>query len=102
MTAFQRDRNILLTKRIYYSRSVYTKCCVHTIEYTRKFDHHVHCGLLDLRRARPRETSIVLEMTCFLQDSDVLRDYIAYARTFINPRLSDEAGQKLIQTYVRK
>ncbi|XP_063694403.1 DNA replication licensing factor mcm4-A-like [Bolinopsis microptera] len=34
-------------------------------------------------------------------DSEVLRDYIAYARTFINPRLSDEAGQKLIQTYVQ-
>lgn len=33
-------------------------------------------------------------------DSDLLRDYIAYAKTFIHPRLSDEAQQKLIQTYV--
>ena len=32
----------------------------------------------------------------------MLRDYIAYSRTFVNPRLSDEAGQKLIQDYVRK
>ena len=29
-----------------------------------------------------------------------LRDYIAYARTYIHPSLSDEAGQALVQAYV--
>lgn len=30
-------------------------------------------------------------------DMAVLRDYIAYARTYINPRLSEEASQTLIE-----
>lgn len=30
-------------------------------------------------------------------DMAVLRDYIAYARTYINPRLSEEASQALIE-----
>ena len=29
-----------------------------------------------------------------------LRDYIAFARSYIHPQLSDEAGQALIQAYV--
>ena len=29
-----------------------------------------------------------------------LRDYIAYARTYIHPSLSDEAGQALVQAYL--
>ncbi|XP_069367870.1 DNA replication licensing factor MCM4 isoform X2 [Paralichthys olivaceus] len=33
-------------------------------------------------------------------DMTVLKDYIAYARTNINPRLSEEAGQALIEAYV--
>uniref|UniRef100_A0A8C6T9C3 DNA replication licensing factor MCM4 n=1 Tax=Neogobius melanostomus TaxID=47308 RepID=A0A8C6T9C3_9GOBI len=33
-------------------------------------------------------------------DMAVLRDYIAYARTYINPRLGEEAGQALIEAYV--
>ncbi|KAI9544617.1 DNA replication licensing factor, mcm4 component [Dissostichus eleginoides] len=33
-------------------------------------------------------------------DMAVLRDYIAYARTCIHPRLSEEAGQALIEAYV--
>ena len=49
-----------------------------------------------------RENRLFWILITLFQDSEVLRDYIAYARTFINPRLSDEAGQKLIQTYVRK
>lgn len=32
-----------------------------------------------------------------LLDMAVLRDYIAYARTYINPRLSEEASQALIE-----
>lgn len=30
----------------------------------------------------------------------VLRDYIAYAREHVHPKLTDEAQQKLIQAYV--
>lgn len=30
----------------------------------------------------------------------VLRDYIAYAKEYIHPKLSDEASQRLIQAYV--
>lgn len=30
----------------------------------------------------------------------ILRDYIAYAKEHIHPKLSDEASQKLIQCYV--
>lgn len=30
----------------------------------------------------------------------ILRDYIAYAKEHIHPKLSDEASQKLIQAYV--
>ncbi|KAM6373597.1 DNA replication licensing factor MCM4 isoform 1-T3 [Alca torda] len=33
-------------------------------------------------------------------DMAVLRDYIAYARSYINPRLSEEASQALIEAYV--
>lgn len=35
-------------------------------------------------------------------DMAVLRDYIAYARTYINPRLSEEASQALIEVSRRK
>ena len=30
----------------------------------------------------------------------MLRDYIAFARTYIQPKLSEEAGQALVQAYV--
>ncbi|CAM4521009.1 unnamed protein product [Caretta caretta] len=33
-------------------------------------------------------------------DIAVLRDYIAYARSYVNPRLSEEATQALIEAYV--
>lgn len=33
-------------------------------------------------------------------DMAVLRDYIAFARSYINPRLSEEASQALIEAYV--
>ena len=33
-------------------------------------------------------------------DMHILRDYIAYARAYIQPKLTDEAGQTLIQAYV--
>ncbi|KAM9789380.1 DNA replication licensing factor MCM4 [Neosynchiropus ocellatus] len=33
-------------------------------------------------------------------DMAVLRDYIAYARTYVHPRLSEKAGQALIEAYV--
>lgn len=34
------------------------------------------------------------------QDMASLRDYLAYARTYIHPSLSEEAGQALVQAYV--
>lgn len=34
------------------------------------------------------------------QDITVLRDYIAYAQEHLSPTLSEEASQRLIQTYV--
>lgn len=36
----------------------------------------------------------------FLQDMSILRDYIAYSKEHVHPKLSDEASQKLIQAYV--
>ncbi|TFK11355.1 cyclic nucleotide-gated cation channel beta-3 [Platysternon megacephalum] len=33
-------------------------------------------------------------------DMAVLRDYVAYARSYVNPRLSEEASQALIEAYV--
>lgn len=35
-----------------------------------------------------------------VQDMGILRDYIAYARENIHPKLSDLASQRLIQAYV--
>jgi DNA replicative helicase MCM subunit Mcm2 (Cdc46/Mcm family) len=32
----------------------------------------------------------------------ILRDYIAYARSFIHPSLSEEAGDSLVEAYVSK
>ena len=32
----------------------------------------------------------------------ILKDYIAYARIYIEPKLSEEASQRLIQAYVGK
>ena len=36
----------------------------------------------------------------YTQDMASLRDYLAYARTYIHPSLSEEAGQALVQAYV--
>lgn len=36
------------------------------------------------------------------QDMNILKDYIAYARSYVNPKLSEEAAQYLIQAYVGK
>ena len=32
-------------------------------------------------------------------DSELLKDYLAYARAFVKPKLSEEAGQELVQVY---
>lgn len=52
---------------------------------------------------------IVRLLHCFLihslvslQDMNILKDYIAYARSYVNPKLSEEAAQYLIQAYVGK
>lgn len=34
------------------------------------------------------------------QDMSILKDYIAYARMYIHPKLSEEASHRLIQAYV--
>ena len=39
-------------------------------------------------------------MYMHLQDMSTLRDFIAYARSFVHPTLSEEAGQALVQAYV--
>lgn len=33
-------------------------------------------------------------------DLSVLRDYLGYAREFVHPKLSEDAGQRLISAYV--
>lgn len=43
---------------------------------------------------------ILFFKSIFQQDMGVLRDYIAYAREHVHPKLTDEAQQKLIQSYV--
>nr|XP_002123450.1 DNA replication licensing factor MCM4 [Ciona intestinalis] len=35
-----------------------------------------------------------------VMDSEVLKDYVAYARAFVKPRLTEDAGQELVQAYV--
>lgn len=35
-----------------------------------------------------------------LKDMSIIRDYIAYAKEHIHPKLSEEASQRLIQVYV--
>lgn len=37
---------------------------------------------------------------CHTQDMTTLRDYIAYARSYLHPTLSEEAAQSLVQAYV--
>ena len=41
-----------------------------------------------------------LGFNVYLQDMNTLRDYIAYARRFIQPKLAEEAAQALVQAYV--
>ena len=36
----------------------------------------------------------------FFQDMNILRDYIAYAKSLVNPKISEAAGQAFIQEYV--
>ncbi|VEN42706.1 unnamed protein product [Callosobruchus maculatus] len=58
--------------------------------YDRKLARH----LVSLYyRTRDEEEDEVLDMS-------ILRDYIAYAKEHVNPKLSDQAAQKLIQSYV--
>ena len=41
-----------------------------------------------------------LSLPLLLQDMASLRDFIAYARSYVHPSLSEEAGQALVQAYV--
>ena len=59
-----------------------------------QFDRRLATHLVSLyHQSREEEEGTFLDMT-------VLRDYIAYARNYIHPDLSEEAGQALIQAYV--
>lgn len=54
-----------------------------------------------LYNLRPNVVKIVLsnQLVC-VQDMGLLRDYIAYAREQFQPKLSEEASQRLVQCYV--
>ena len=59
-----------------------------------QFDRRLATHLVSLyHQSREEEEGTFLDMT-------VLRDYITYARNYIHPDLSEEAGQALIQAYV--
>lgn len=58
------------------------------------FDRRLAAHLVSMYYAGQQEE----EDTLF--DMSVLRDYIAYAKEHVHPTLSDEAQQKLIQSYV--
>lgn len=58
------------------------------------FDKRLATHLVSLYYATPEEA----EDTIF--DMSILRDYLAYAKENINPELSPEAQQRLIQAYV--
>ncbi|KAJ8935380.1 hypothetical protein NQ314_012791 [Rhamnusium bicolor] len=58
------------------------------------FDRRLARHLVSLYyKTRDQEEDEILDMS-------ILRDYIAYAKEHIHPKLSDEAAQKLIQSYV--
>ncbi len=59
-----------------------------------QFDRRLATHLVSLYHQSPEE-----EEGTFL-DMAVLRDYIAYARNYLLPQLSEEAGQALVQAYV--
>lgn len=59
-----------------------------------QFDRRLATHLVSLyHQSREAEEGTLLDMT-------VLRDFIAYARNYIHPNLSEEAGQALIHAYV--
>ena len=59
-----------------------------------QFDRRLATHLVSLyHQSREEEEGAFLDMA-------VLRDYIAYARNYLHPDLSEEAGQALIQAYV--
>ncbi|XP_056645438.1 DNA replication licensing factor MCM4 [Diorhabda sublineata] len=58
------------------------------------FDRRLANHLVSLYyKTRDQEEDEILDMS-------ILRDYISYAKEHIHPKLSDEASQKLIQSYV--
>lgn len=36
----------------------------------------------------------------YVQDMGLLKDYIGYARSYVHPKISEKAGQSLIEAYV--
>lgn len=60
------------------------------------FDRRLATHLVSLyHQSREEEEEADLDMA-------TLRDYISYARTYVSPQLSEEAGQALVQAYVGK
>lgn len=57
--------------------------------FDRRLAHH----LVSLYYKNPEEQSEILDMS-------IMRDYIAYAKENIHPKLTEESSQKLIQAYV--
>lgn len=45
---------------------------------------------------------VTMSFLSLSQDMSILRDYLAYAKNNIQPRLSEEAAQSLIHAYVGK
>ena len=39
-------------------------------------------------------------MPCCFQDMAVLKDYLGYSKAYIHPKISERAGQSLIESYV--
>ncbi|CAI8040059.1 DNA replication licensing factor MCM4 [Geodia barretti] len=59
-----------------------------------QFDRRLATHLVSLyHQSKEDEENVFMDMSS-------LRDYIAYARSYIQPSLSEEAGQALIQAYV--
>lgn len=62
----------------------------------KQFDRRLATHLVSLFHQTQQEKE-----DTFLDMAD-LRDYIAYSRSYIHPRLSEEASQALIQAYISK
>lgn len=63
-------------------------------------DRHRRMDEQTNRQMNSVDISIRLSDSAFNQDMASLRDYIAYGRTYVHPKLGEEAGQSLTEAYV--